>query len=97
MHAAPKFPLLIHACKIGPALAAGKSVHVKRAGQTTLAAFCVAELVIEAERCATVTGYFSGSAMTGARPMAPMSRLQSMKMYETLQRRGRRSLAPCSI
>lgn len=42
------FPILMMAWKIGPALAAGNSVIVKPAEQTSMSALKVAELAVEA-------------------------------------------------
>lgn len=50
------FPLLMMACKIGPALATGNSVVVKPAEQTSLTALRLAEFALEAGVLNVVTG-----------------------------------------
>lgn len=63
------FPLLMLAWKIGPALAAGCSVIVKPAEQTTLTALRVAELACEAGIPAGVLNIVTGSGKEVGEPI----------------------------
>ncbi|RGE24372.1 aldehyde dehydrogenase [Leucobacter sp. wl10] len=63
------FPLLMLAWKIGPALAAGCSVVLKPAGETTLTALRVAELAAEAGIPAGVLNVVPGSGSEVGRPI----------------------------
>lgn len=63
------FPLLMLAWKIGPALAAGNSVIVKPAEQTSMTALRVAELAIEAGVPAGVFNVISGDGPTCGEPL----------------------------
>lgn len=63
------FPLLMLAWKIGPALAAGCSVVMKPAGETTLTALRVAELAAEAGLPAGVLNVVSGSGRDVGEPL----------------------------
>ncbi|WGR62159.1 aldehyde dehydrogenase (plasmid) [Paracoccus ferrooxidans] len=63
------FPLLMLAWKIGPALAAGCSVVMKPAGETTLTALRVAELAAEAGLPAGVLNIVTGSGREVGEPL----------------------------
>ena len=63
------FPLLMLAWKIGPALAAGCSVVVKPAEQTSLTALRVAELAFEAGIPAGVLNVVTGSGKDAGEPL----------------------------
>ncbi|MDO5612264.1 MAG: aldehyde dehydrogenase [Paracoccus sp. (in: a-proteobacteria)] len=63
------FPLLMLAWKIGPALAAGCSVVVKPAAETTLTALCVAELAAEAGLPRGVLNVVTGSGEDVGEPL----------------------------
>ncbi len=63
------FPLLMLAWKIGPALAAGCSVVMKPAGETTLTALRVAELAVEAGLPAGVLNIVTGSGVDVGEPL----------------------------
>lgn len=63
------FPLLMLAWKIGPALAAGCSVVLKPAGETTLTALRVAELAAEAGIPAGVLNVVPGSGSAVGEPI----------------------------
>ena len=63
------FPLLMLAWKIGPALAAGCSVVMKPAGETTLTALRVAELAVEAGLPAGVLNIVTGSGAEAGEPL----------------------------
>ncbi len=63
------FPLLMMAWKIGPALAAGNSVIVKPAEQTSLTALRVAELAMEAGMPRGVLQVLTGDGPTAGAPL----------------------------
>jgi len=63
------FPLLMLAWKIGPALAAGCSLVVKPAQETTLTALKVAELAMEAGLPAGVLNIVPGSGKAAGEPL----------------------------
>ena len=63
------FPLLMLAWKIGPALAAGCSVVVKPAAETTLTALRVAELAVEAGLPRGVLNVVTGSGADVGEPL----------------------------
>lgn len=63
------FPLLMLAWKIGPALAAGCTVVLKPAGETTLTALRVAELAAEAGLPAGVLNVVPGSGANVGKPL----------------------------
>lgn len=63
------FPLLMLAWKIGPALAAGCSVVLKPAGETTLSALRVAELAVKAGMPAGVLNIVTGSGSEVGEPL----------------------------
>ena len=63
------FPLLMMAWKIGPALAAGCSVIVKPAEETSLTALRLAELAIEAGIPAGVFNVVTGSGPDVGEPI----------------------------
>ncbi len=65
-----EFPLLMLAWKIGPALAAGCSVIVKPAEQTSLTALRVAELAHEAGIPAGVLNIVTGTGKEVGNPSA---------------------------
>lgn len=60
------FPLLMAAWKIAPALAAGNTVILKPAEQTSLTALLLAEVFQEANLPAGVVNIITGAAQTGA-------------------------------
>ncbi|MEM7334713.1 MAG: aldehyde dehydrogenase [Chloroflexota bacterium] len=63
------FPMLMLAWKIGPALAAGNSVIVKPAEQTSMTALRIAELAIEAGVPAGVFNVITGDGPTCGEPL----------------------------
>ena len=63
------FPLLLVAWKIGPALAAGNSVIVKPAEQTSLTALRIAELAMEAGLPAGVLNVVTGTGEAAGEPL----------------------------
>lgn len=64
------FPLLMLAWKVGPALAAGNSVIVKPAENTSMTALCVAELAIEAGLPRGVLNIVTGAGSQAGKALA---------------------------
>lgn len=85
------FPLLMLAWKIGPALASGCSVVLKPAGETTLTALKVAELVAEADLPAGVFNVVPGSGSEVGEPLG-MHRDVDMVSFTGSTATGRRFL-----
>lgn len=80
------FPLLMLAWKIAPALAAGNSIVLKPAAETTLTALRVAELATEAGLPAGVLNIVTGS---GANVGEPLGRHPDVDMVSSPDRRRR--------
>ena len=85
------FPLLMLAWKIGPALAAGCSVIVKPAEETSLTALCVAELAMEAGVPAGVFNVLPGSGPDVGEPLGRHMDVDSLSFTGSTET-GRRFL-----